>query len=84
VHERIRRIGLHECRHTAVSHMLDAKISIDKVSKFIGHSSIAITIDRYGHLLPGGEEEEAAALLDEYHARRRQEARRSRRTPVLV
>jgi integrase len=50
--ERIRRIGLHECRHTAVSHMLDANISIDKVSKFIGHSSITVTIDRYGHLLP--------------------------------
>jgi hypothetical protein len=40
------------------------------VSKFIGHASITVTIDRYGHLLPGGEAE-AAALLDEYHARRR-------------
>ena len=69
-HERIRPIGLHECRHTAVSHMLDAGITIDKVSKFIGHASITVTIDRYGHLLPGGEAE-AAALLDEYHARRR-------------
>ncbi|HSZ69098.1 MAG TPA: site-specific integrase [Solirubrobacteraceae bacterium] len=75
-HERIRPIGLHECRHTAVSHMLDAGITIDKVSKFIGHASITVTIDRYGHLLPGGEAE-AAAVLDEYHARRRQ-----RRTPV--
>ena len=28
------------------------------------------TIDRYGHLLPGGEAE-AAELLNEYHARRR-------------
>jgi integrase len=84
-HERIRPIGLHECRHTAVSHMLDANISIDKVSKFIGHSSITVTIDRYGHLLPGGEEE-AAALLDEYHARRRQEAarRQQRREPAMV
>lgn len=69
-HERIRPIGLHECRHTAVSHMLDAGITIDKVSKFMGHSSITVTIDRYGHLLPGGEAE-AAALLDAYHDRRR-------------
>jgi integrase len=68
--ERIRPIGLHDCRHTAVSHMLDAGITIDKVSKFMGHASITVTIDRYGHLLPGGEAE-AAALLDEYHARRR-------------
>jgi integrase len=84
-HERIRPIGLHEGRHTAVSHMLDAGISIDKVSKFIGHSSITVTIDRYGHLLPGGEEE-AAALLDEYHARRRQDAarRQQRREPAIV
>ncbi|MHB1467615.1 MAG: tyrosine-type recombinase/integrase [Solirubrobacteraceae bacterium] len=84
-HERIRPIGLHDCRHTAVSHMLDAEISIDKVSKFIGHSSITVTIDRYGHLLPGGEAE-AAALLDEYHARRRAAAARSRqrREPAIV
>jgi integrase len=75
---RLRPIGLHECRHTAVSHMLDAGITIDKVSKFIGHASITVTIDRYGHLLPGGEAE-AAAVLDEYHARRRQ-----RRTPITV
>jgi integrase len=68
--ERIRAIGLHDCRHTAVSHMLDAGITIDKVSKFMGHASITVTIDRYGHLLPGGEAE-AAELLNEYHARRR-------------
>ncbi len=53
--ERIRPIGLHDSRHTAVSHMLDAGITIDKVSKFMGHASITVTIDRYGHLLPGGE-----------------------------
>jgi integrase len=68
--ERIRAIGLHECRHSAVSHMLDAGITNDKVSKFMGHSSITVTIDRHGHLLPGGEAE-AAALLDAYHERRR-------------
>jgi integrase len=48
--------------------MLDAGITIDKVSKFMGHASITITIDRYGHLLPGGETD-AIALLDAYHQR---------------
>jgi integrase len=67
--ERIRPIGLHDSRHTAVSHMLDAGITIDKVSKFMGHASITVTIDRYDHLLPGGEAE-AAEILNEYHARR--------------
>jgi integrase len=59
-------IGLQQCRHTAVSQMLDAGVSIDRVSKFVGHASITITVDRYGHLLPGGEEE-AIGLLDRYH-----------------
>jgi hypothetical protein len=63
--ERIRPIGLNDSRHTAVSHMLDAGITIDKVSKFMGHASITVTIDRYGHLLPGGEAE-AAEILNEY------------------
>ena len=31
----------------------------------MGHSSITITLDRYGHLFPGNEEE-AAELLDVY------------------
>ena len=34
----------------------------------IGHSSITITLDRYGHLMPGNEDE-AAGLLDAYLAR---------------
>jgi hypothetical protein len=34
----------------------------------MGHSSIEITFDRYGYLVPGNEEE-AAGLLDDYLAR---------------
>ena len=30
-----------------------------------GHAKIGITLDRYGHLMPGSEEE-AASLLDSY------------------
>ena len=30
-----------------------------------GHANISITLDRYGHLMPGSEEE-AAGLLDSY------------------
>ncbi len=35
------------------------------LSTYLGHSSIQVTFDRYGHLMPGNEEE-AAALLDDY------------------
>jgi hypothetical protein len=34
----------------------------------MGHSSITLTLDRYGHLFPGNEDE-AAGLLDAYLAR---------------
>jgi hypothetical protein len=42
--------------------MLDAGITIDKVSKLMGHTSITVTIDRYCHLLPGGKAEAAEVL----------------------
>jgi len=34
----------------------------------LGHANISITMDRYGHLMPGNEDE-AAALLDAYLVR---------------
>jgi integrase len=34
-------------------------------STYMGHASVTITLDRYGHLMPGNEDE-AAALLDAY------------------
>ncbi len=38
------------------------------ISSYMGHSSIKITLDRYGHLMPGNEDA-AAELLDAYLAR---------------
>ncbi len=58
-------IGLHECRHTAASTFIAAKVNLKAVSTFLGHSGIQVTLDVYGHLLPGSEEE-AAGLLDAY------------------
>ncbi len=45
-----------------------------------GHASITITLDRYGHLMPGNEAE-AADLLDGYLARQREGQARSCRPP---
>jgi integrase len=56
-------IGLHECRHTYAAYMIAAGINSKALSTYMGHSSITITLDRYGHLLPGNETE-AAQLLD--------------------
>jgi integrase len=60
-------IGLHECRHTYVSMMHAAGLSLERIGDYVGHSSAYMT-DRYRHLLDG-HEEEAAAALDEYLAR---------------
>ena len=40
----------------------------------MGHATISITLERYGHLLPGGEGE-AAGLLDAYLERAETTAR---------
>jgi integrase len=61
-------IGLHEARHTYASLMIAAGVNAKALSTYMGHSSITVTLDRYGHLMPGNEDE-AAALLDAYLAR---------------
>jgi integrase len=48
--------------------MIAAGVNAKALSTYMGHASISITLDRYGHLMPGNEEE-AAGLLDAYLAR---------------
>ena len=43
--------------------MIAAGINSKALSSYMGHASITITLDRYGHLLPGNEHQ-AATLLD--------------------
>jgi integrase len=45
--------------------MIAAGVNAKALSTYMGHASVMITLDRYGHLMPGNEEE-AAALLDRY------------------
>jgi integrase len=58
-------IGLHECRHTYAAFMIAAGVNAKALSAYMGHSSITMTLDRYGHLMPG-HEGEAAAMLGAY------------------
>jgi integrase len=64
----LERVTFHDCRHTYASLMIAAGCNAKALSTFMGHSSIQITMDRYGHLMPGSEEE-AAGLLDAYLVR---------------
>ena len=54
--------------------MIAAGVNAKALSTYIGHSSITITLDRYGHLMPGNLDE-AAALLDSYLERASTRAR---------
>lgn len=70
----LRPITLHECRHTFASLMIVAGVNPKALQTFMGHSSITVTLDRYGHLFPGSEGE-AAVLLDAYLAESHERAR---------
>jgi integrase len=61
-------ITLHEARHTFASLMIAAGVNAKALATYMGHASVTITYDRYGHLMPGNEDE-AATLLDAYLAR---------------
>jgi integrase len=56
------RVTLHGLRHSHASHMLASNIHPKIVQERLGHSSIAITMDIYSHLLPNMQGEAAAAV----------------------
>jgi integrase len=56
-------VTLHGCRHLYASMSIAAGVNAHALCRYMGHSSIAVTFDLYGHLFPGNESE-AAALLD--------------------
>jgi integrase len=51
------RLRLHQARHTYASFMIAAGVNAKALSQFMGHSSIKVTFDLYGHLMPGSERE---------------------------
>lgn len=65
-------LGLHEARHTFASMMIAAGVNAKALSGYLGHANIAITFDRYGHLMPGSEAEARDRLntyLEDYRER---------------
>lgn len=45
-------LRLHDLRHTHAAWLISAGVPMLAVSRRLGHASITITMDRYGHLLP--------------------------------
>jgi integrase len=67
------RLRLHQARHTYASFMIAAGVNAKALCSYMGHSSIKVTFDLYGHLMPGAEAE-AASLLDAFLAADRDHA----------
>lgn len=49
----VRKIRLHDLRHTFGSLLIQNGASVVYVKEQMGHSSIQVTVDTYGHLIPG-------------------------------
>lgn len=58
--------------------MIAAGVNAKALQSFMGHANISITLDRYGHLMPGSKAE-AAGLLDAYLSAQRERAEEAAR-----
>jgi integrase len=55
-------VKLHGLRHSHASHMLASNVHPKIVQERLGHSSIAVTMDIYSHLMPNRQGEAAVAV----------------------
>jgi integrase len=58
----LRRIKIHELRHTSATLLMLAGVPAKVVSERLGHASIAITLDTYSHVLPDMQGDAAEAM----------------------
>lgn len=54
----------HDLRHFAVSLWIEQGFSIKEIMIFAGHSSIQMTMERYGHLFPSPDHQKAMAMVE--------------------
>jgi integrase len=60
----LRRIRVHDLRHAFASLLIQNGESLAYVKEQLGHHSIQITVDTYGHLVPGGNRQAVDRLDD--------------------
>jgi len=77
-------LRMHDLRHTAAALMISTGAHPEAIKRQLGHSSIKVTMDVYGHLFPSDADKLASALDDLYRnsqtdKRRTKNGRRSSR-----
>ena len=60
----LRRIRIHDLRHTYASLLIQNGESLAYVKEQLGHHSIQMTVDVYGHLVPGSNRQAVDRLDD--------------------
>jgi integrase len=55
-------LRIHDLRHTTASLAIAAGADVKTLQTMLGHASAVMTLDRYGHLMPGAAEDVAARL----------------------
>ena len=56
------RMRIHDLRHTAATHLLNNQVHPKVVQDLLGHSTIAITLDTYSHVMPALAKDASAFL----------------------
>jgi integrase len=58
----LRRVRLHDLRHSHATHLLMANVHPKIVQERLGHANIATTMDLYTHVMPGMQDEAASRV----------------------
>jgi integrase len=61
-HADLPAVRFHDLRHTAATILLSHNVNPKVVSEMLGHSSVAITLDIYSHVLPHMQHDAAATM----------------------
>jgi integrase len=64
----VKRVTLHEARHSFASYLAASGIGIKDLTVILGHSSVTVSLDRYGHLFEAGKVQTAAQINAWFHA----------------
>ena len=58
----MRPVSFHDLRHTCASLLIHANAPAKSIQRYLGHSSIRMTMDVYGHLFPSSDDALAEAM----------------------
>jgi integrase len=61
----VKPLGLHDLRHAAASLWIEQRVDAKRVQTWLGHHSIQVTFDTYGHLFEAVERENSVAAAIE-------------------